>query len=197
MSPLTNDERQVLLRLARQALDTQLGTLRSGSSTIDAARLPAPLQARSGVFVTLRNRGGELRGCVGYLEPRYPLYRGVMEAAVGAAARDPRFAPLTSAELPEIELEISILSPPAPIRADQIRIGFHGLVVTEGLSRGLLLPQVARAQNWGPERFLEETCRKAGLAPDAWRQSARVEGFQADVFGEKLLEPGGVRRSLL
>ena len=115
-----------------------------------------------------------------------PLYRAVIDAAIAASLHDPRFSPVAAAELLEIDVEISVLSQPLPITIEEIRIGLHGLIVTRGQARGLLLPQVAVERQWSPERFLEETCRKAGLARDAWLSGTRVEAFQADVFGENL-----------
>jgi AmmeMemoRadiSam system protein A len=120
-----------------------------------------------------------------------------METAVAAATQDPRFVSLAAGELTAIDVEISVVSPPLPVTLREIRIGSHGLVVTRGGSRGVLLPQVAAERNWSPERFLEETCRKAGLAVDAWREGARVEAFLVDAFGEKAPARELARRPLL
>jgi AmmeMemoRadiSam system protein A len=128
-----------------------------------------------------------LRGCVGYITPAKPLYETAAGAAVAAALHDHRFAPVTAAEVPELELEISVLSPFSEIAPQDVRPGEHGLMISLGHSRGLLLPQVAREYGWGRERFLEETCAKAGLERDAWRHGARIEAFTAFVFSEATL----------
>lgn len=140
----------------------------------------------TGVFVTL-TKDGELRGCIGTLECRRPLVDEIVRVAVSAAREDPRFPPVTPAELPELRLELSVLGPLEridPSDPDAIAIGRHGLVVEQGWRRGLLLPQVAPEWGWDREEFLAHTCRKAGLAIDAWRRGADVYRFEADVFGE-------------
>jgi len=196
MSPLTNEERHLLLRLARQALEIRLESKQAGELLRDTSRFSATLRTRAGIFVSL-HKAGELRGCVGVVEPDLPLYRAVMDTAIAASLHDPRFPPVAAGELSEIDVEISVLSQPLPVMITEIRIGLHGLIVTRGRARGLLLPQVAVERHWSPERFLEETCRKAGLARDAWLCGARVEAFQADVFGEKKRTPEWARQSLL
>lgn len=109
----------------------------------------------------------------------------VAHCAKAAALEDPRFSPLSPQELVEIEIEISVLSPIEPIAPDQIESGKHGLVVTRGSIRGVLLPQVAAEFQWTAERFLEETCVKAGLERDAWKDAAtQIEAFTAEVFSE-------------
>jgi len=108
-----------------------------------------------------------------------------MESAAAAALRDPRFPPLQSAELPHVSLEISVLSPFRTVRPEEIQVGIDGLMITQHKACGLLLPQVALEHQWDRERFLEETCRKAGLAADAWRRGATLEAFTAEVFGEE------------
>jgi AmmeMemoRadiSam system protein A len=202
-SHLTGEERATLLRLARGAIEARCAGQPLESSERLASRQAAPpagslsprLRTRAGVFVTLHRRGGlgegQLRGCVGFVETTLPLDRAVIEAAAAAATEDPRFSPVRSEELPELEIEISVLSAPAPIGVDEIRVGVHGLIVSRGRARGLLLPQVAMEREWSAQRFVEETCRKAGLPLDAWRQGARLEAFEADVFGENsAAEPG-------
>src|SRR6185503_6493398 len=122
-----------------------------------------------GTFVSI-HMGGELRGCIGHVQPEVPLYRSVADCAVAAAVNDPRFMPLTAEEFSSVEFEISVLSPMQ--RVDDIReveVGRDGLFVSKNSSRGLLLPQVATAYGWDRERFFEETCGKAGLTPDDWR----------------------------
>lgn len=139
----------------------------------------------SGVFVTLKRRG-ELRGCLGTLRNERGLALEVARCAVDSARDDPRFPPVSAGELPDLRLEISVLGPLERIEAspDAFTIGVHGLVVEHGFRRGLLLPQVAVEWSWTPEQFLRQTCVKAGLAPDAWRNGATVYRFAAEVFGE-------------
>jgi len=148
------------------------------------ARFEALMQER-GAFVTLKKRG-QLRGCIGYDAPIKPLCLAVRDVAAFAAVRDQRFRPVTAGELPELEYEVSVLSPLRRVLdVRQIRIGQHGLVVRKGEQEGLLLPQVATERGWDTTTFLEQTCRKAGLAPNAWQDEATdVFLFSALVFGE-------------
>ena len=182
MSPLTDDEKRFLLRLARRSLEASV----RGEKRIPPPEVPPRLETPAGAFVSLHERG-HLRGCIGYVQATHPLYRTVMEAAEAAALHDPRFPPVQPAELPHVALEISVLSPFRNARPEEIQVGIHGLMITEHRSHGLLLPQVALEHHWERERFLEETCRKAGLAPDAWRRGAKIEAFTAEVFGEEPL----------
>ncbi len=183
MSPLSPEASRYLLQLARRTLEARFRDQPLDLETLRAS-LPDPSLAEpSGAFVTLHRRGC-LRGCIGFIQATKPLYEAVMEAALAAAFQDPRFPPLEFAELAEVEIEISRLSSCAPIRPEDVEPGRHGLIVSQGSLRGLLLPQVAREYGWDRERFLEETCRKAGLPPDAWRTGARLEAFTAEVFSE-------------
>lgn len=179
MSPLTAADQQILLRLARQVLEEHLGC--RPAPAVEAP--PGPLRENCGAFVTL-HKGKRLRGCIGYLEALKPLDQTVRECALAAALRDPRFEPVTAEELPELCLEISVLSPLSDISPDEVEVGRHGLLVSRGFQRGVLLPQVAVEWKWDRERFLGETCLKAGLPPDAWRHGARVQAFTAQVFSE-------------
>jgi AmmeMemoRadiSam system protein A len=179
MLPLTEADQKILLRLARQALEESVRESRFS----DIEELSGALREPCGAFVTL-NKGGHLRGCIGYIEPLKPLFAAVRECAMAAALRDPRFEPVTPNELPDLHVEISVLSPLVDIRPDQIEVGRHGLLVSRGAQRGLLLPQVAVEWKWDGKRFLEETCSKAGLPRDAWRKGARLQAFTAQVFQE-------------
>ena len=131
---------------------------------------------------------GELRGCIGHLAADRSLADLVCEMAVAAARDDPRFAPVAVHELQSLRIEISVLSEAEaliPVTPDSIRVGLDGLLVRRGRAVGVLLPQVATEQEWGAADFLAAACRKAGLAPGAWREAAtQVFTFQADVFGE-------------
>jgi len=157
------------------------GTQHAASLRVD--RWPGLMEPR-GVFTTLYI-GDQLRGCVGYALPIRPLYRAVGETARAAAFEDSRFWPVTPEEARELKISLSVLSPLFPIRAEQVEIGRHGLVISDGARRGLLLPQVPVEHGWDRETFLEQTCRKAGLPKDAWRKSAAIEAFSAEVFGDE------------
>lgn len=178
---LSPAEQRWLLELARACVVAAVG-----GAKLDwrewSERLPSDhLRQPRGAFVTLRVRR-ELRGCIGAVRPRAPLYLAIGDLAASAALRDPRFAPVTTDDLPALAIEISILSPPFPIRPDQLTPGEHGLIVTSGFHQGVLLPVVAAERHWSREEFLEETCAKAGLPRDAWKQDARLEAFTAQVF---------------
>ncbi len=178
---LSPEERRTLLAIARDAIATSLA---GGRPTLPA--LGPALQEKRGGFVTLHERAtGDLRGCIGYVEPLFPLAETVSRAAIAAALHDSRFPPVTRAELPGLAIEISVLSRPAPIQADEIVVGTHGLIISRGGRSGLLLPQVASEYGWDAETFLDQTCRKAGLPNGSWRcQDAQVLAFTASVFGE-------------
>jgi AmmeMemoRadiSam system protein A len=174
----TDVTRALMLEIARGAVAGSVAGRTSSPPVLDDAP-PA-----SGVFVTLK-KGGALRGCIGTVECRQPLAEEIARVAVCAAREDPRFPPVTADELPDLELEISVLGPLEridPLDPDAIVIGRHGLVVEQGRRRGLLLPQVAPEWGWDREQFLAHTCRKAGLPLDAWRRGADVYRFEADVF---------------
>lgn len=177
---LNDDSRRRLLAVARQAVLALLE-----GKDLDVTDPPEPLREERGAFVTI-HKGGELRGCIGLFESNRPLYETVAAMACSAAFRDPRFAPLRADEVEEIDFEISVLSPLQEISdISEICIGRHGLYITRGAQRGVLLPQVATEQGWDVETFLAQTCLKAGLPGDAWRRGAKIECFTAEVFGEK------------
>ena len=183
MSPLSKEEQRCLLELAQQEIAVTLAGSPLDLHTV-AATLPSPqLRQPGAAFVTLHKQG-RLRGCVGYAQAKQPLYRTVADCAISAAFHDPRFEPVEAQELPALEIEISLLSPLFPIQPQEVQPGEHGLLVTAGFQRGLLLPQVAREHGWTREQFLEETCAKAGLARDAWKKGAQLEAFTAFVFSE-------------
>jgi hypothetical protein len=143
------------------------------------------LEQPGAAFVSVHNHG-DLRGCIGHIEPPEPLGRVVPRCAVAACSSDPRFAPVTAAELALIDIEISLLGPLEPIVGpSDIEVGRHGLVVQSGWQRGLLLPQVATQWDWDADTFLAYTCQKAGLARDAWLKGAKLWRFEAEVFGER------------
>ena len=178
-------DRRLLLRLARDTIAAHVGPLLPQSATRDPQSAMAGVLAQpGGAFVTL-HKHGDLRGCIGHIEPTEPLGTVVPRCAVAACSSDPRFLPIAPAELEEIDIEISLLGPLEPIAGPQdIAIGRHGLVVERGWQRGLLLPQVATEWKWDAGAFLAHTCQKAGLPRDAWRHGVSIWRFEAEVFGE-------------
>jgi len=149
----------------------------------------AKLAAPGAAFVTL-TKNARLRGCIGFTDPVAPLYKVVQECAVAAATEDPRFPPVSQPELPSLRIEISVLTPLFPIKPEEVEVGMHGLMVTQGRMQGLLLPQVPVEWGWDRETFIDQTCVKAGLPPSAWRHGATLRGFTAEVFGEEGREGG-------
>ena len=182
MLQLTDAQKDRLLELARSALEE---AVRFGNVS-EAIESAEALQTPCGAFVTLTERG-RLRGCIGHIEAVRPLYLTVRECARAAALDDPRFDPVEPAELPFLHIEISILSPLADLAPQQIEVGRHGLLISRGGRRGLLLPQVAEEWNWNREQFLQETCQKAGLPADAWQHGARIQAFTAQILKEPSL----------
>lgn len=173
------EERALLLRLAHESI---LSALEDGEIPLDPPT--SHLSEPRGAFTSLYLHG-QLRGCVGYVLPISSVYRAVADTARAAAFEDTRFYPVTLAEARELQIELSILSPPQPITAEAVEVGRHGLLIGMANHRGLLLPQVPVEHHWDRITFLEQTCRKAGLPHDAWRRGASLEGFTAEVFGEK------------
>jgi len=185
---LTAAEKRTLLSLARRALEVGIAendVAKGADVRPEPADITEALCANSGVFVTLTD-GGRLRGCVGRISSDEPVFRSVTTLALMAALRDPRFPAVTADELGDVEVEISVLSIPAIVTdPEQIQVGRDGLIVRKGAASGLLLPQVAVDNQWGRVEFLEQTCRKAGLPTDAWKDDAvMVVRFTATVFNE-------------
>ena len=183
----SEDDRRALLRLAREAI----------TQAVSFGQFPVQIPdhgvfaEKQGLFVTLHVRE-RLRGCIGVVEPDHPLGESIVRCAASAAVQDPRFSPVQADELADLQVEISLLSAPFPIRPEEIEIGRHGLLVVRGRQRGLLLPQVAIEHRLTPEQFLAETCRKAQLPPDAWRApDTQIFGFTCEVFSDG--EPGIAR----
>jgi AmmeMemoRadiSam system protein A len=176
---LTLDSQQQLLRIARLALEARV---RRTHAPDPGPRTPA--QPRHGAFVTIFCKGA-LRGCLGRITSDMPLPELVGHLAREVADSDPRFDPVRPDELPDISLEVSVLTPEREIALiDEIEVGRHGLIVEQGSLRGLLLPQVPTERGWDRETFVNHTCLKAGLAADAWRHGVRLYVFEAQVFGE-------------
>ena len=178
---LSKDEKIFLLNLVRKLID-----LESSEKTYQREDyFSSTLEEKRGVFVTL-TKSKQLRGCIGYVEGLKPLQIAVEEMAHSAAFEDPRFPPVEQKEVNDIEIEISVLSPLETItESSQIEIGKHGLIIEQGLMRGLLLPQVATEYDWDILTFLEQTCQKAGLPKEAWQDpSTKIQIFSAEIFSE-------------
>lgn len=180
---LNPQQRQQLLRIARESIEAVLGGRRP---SVDASQLDEVLTRPSGAFVSLHTKDGDLRGCIGSIEPVAPLCQAVSANAINAAFRDPRFYPVRPDELPELHIEISVMSPIEAVEdVEAIEVGRDGLIISRGGRAGLLLPQVATNYGWDRETFLRQTCVKAGLPPDSWRApGCRIQRFSAEVFGE-------------
>jgi AmmeMemoRadiSam system protein A len=180
MSSLGNREKQLLLELARRGLTV---AVERGESLGSLPQEPE-FGGSIGAFVTLHKRA-RLRGCIGQIGSERSLVEVVAHCTRAAALEDPRFEPVRAEELREIEIELSVLSPLEEIAPDRIEVGKHGLIVSAGQRRGVLLPQVAIECHWTAGRFLEETCIKAGLERNAWREpETKIHGFTAEVFAE-------------
>jgi len=175
----SQEEKALLLRLAHESI---LSALENREISLDPPS--AHLAEARGAFTSLYLHG-ELRGCVGYVLPVNSVYRAIADTARAAAFEDTRFYPVTLEEARDLQIELSILSPPRPTDPDAVEVGRHGLLISMAGYRGLLLPQVPSEHHWDRVTFLEQTCRKAGLPRDAWQHGAKVETFTAEVFGEK------------
>ena len=170
---LSEDDGKYLLSVAKDAIETYVKENRKIDTPSDC---PDYLHDELGVFVTL-NKHNNLRGCIGYPEPVYPLIDAVIDSAISAAMRDPRFPSVDESELDSLDYEITVLTKP------QVIEGKDGLIVERGFYRGLLLPQVAPEHNMDKEEFLSHTCMKAGLRPDAWLdKNTKVYKFQGQIF---------------
>jgi len=180
---LNQADKNELLRIARSTIETFVKTGRTPDVTVKEARLSEV----EGAFVTITEHG-TLRGCIGDIVGQQALYKTVRDMAVAAASQDPRFNPLTAAELKDISVEISVLSKPRRVKdASEIQLGRHGVIVSRGGRQGVFLPQVAQETGWSKEEFLSQLCsQKAGLPPDAWKDPGTdLYVFTADVFAEK------------
>ena len=180
---LSEKEKIILLYIARESIESAL----RGRSPRIPEDLPPKLLEPYGAFVTLQKHG-QLRGCIGTFHAEEPLYKVVFEMARSAAFNDPRFPPVTLEELPEIEIEISVLSPMWRGRPEDVQVGVHGIYIVRGVYRGVLLPQVAVEYGWDRETFLDHTCLKAGLPPGCWRDpETEIYLFTAEIFSEREL----------
>lgn len=189
---VTLEEGRFLVRLARRTVSEYL---RSGTESSPPEDTPQTLREKSGVFVTIEEYDGGrkgLRGCIGYPLPHSPLVEATIDSAISAATRDPRFDPMSEVELPNVVFEVSVLTPPALLKASRpldypklIKVARDGLVVERGYHKGLLLPQVPIEWGWDESTFLSECCMKAGLPPDSWLSAdVKIYTFTAQVFSE-------------
>jgi AmmeMemoRadiSam system protein A len=190
LGQLSDAEKTAVLELARATLKTHLLHDSSLAEWYAGHVVEGSLAATSGAFVTMHNQGkkarkhGRLRACMGVIEAREPLVDAVIHSAV-SAAHDPRFPELSAAELDEIHLEVSILSPPEAVSsAREIEVGTHGVLLHKSGRSAVFLPQVAPEQGWDRDTMLDHLSRKAGLSRDAWRSGATFEVFTAEVFAE-------------
>ncbi|MFQ6104153.1 MAG: AmmeMemoRadiSam system protein A [Candidatus Glassbacteria bacterium] len=178
---LSTEDKKILLQIARSSIEMAMKGLTLPEYEPESSHLK---EAR-GAFVTLEIESN-LRGCIGSMESEQPLYKTVSEMAISAAFRDPRFPPLGEEELEKVQIEISVLSPLISVESeDEIEVGKHGLMIRKGFYSGVLLPQVASRYGWTREEFLRQTCLKAGLYEDAWKEAdCEIWIFSALIFGE-------------
>ena len=171
-----------LLRVARQSLEN---FLENGERIQFPTEVPVLLEKRA-VFVTLRNRGnGDLRGCIGQSTPRYPLIEAVAKTAISSAVDDTRFPSLTLDELPDLLIEINMLSPLAPSIPEDVKIGKHGLMINKGSKGALFLPEVAVSNGWDLHTFLDELCRISNLRKGICRYAeANLQAFESEAWEE-------------
>jgi len=175
---LDDSQKKKLLEIARNSIESYI---RNAAIEPFEEHDPEFLKNR-GAFVTINIRG-DLRGCIGYIHRDRPLYKVVSDMAIEAASRDPRFPTITESELKDIHIEISALSEFKKVHnPHEIKVGIHGLMIKKGFYSGLLLPQVAVEHRWDREKFLANTCYKAGLPLDAWKKGAEIFIFSAEVF---------------
>jgi MEMO1 family protein len=177
---LTKEQQKKMLDLARNSIETYLKT----GKKLQVSETDPVLMKEMGAFVTL-HRKGQLRGCIGNIVGRQPLYLTIRDMAVESATGDPRFTPVKLADLKDIDIEISVLSPLEKVEsADKIEMGVHGVIVRRGYNSGVFLPQVATETGWSKEEFLSQLCsQKAGLPPDAWKdKNTELLVFTAEVF---------------
>ncbi|MBI5681987.1 MAG: AmmeMemoRadiSam system protein A [Deltaproteobacteria bacterium] len=178
---MNREDRELLLNIARQTIESYAKSKKIPEFYINSPEL---LENR-GTFVSL-HKNHELRGCIGVFTSDKPLYLTIIEMAVSAGFHDPRFFPVTIDELPQISIEISVLTPMKRIYdVSEIEVGRHGIYIIKGSRRGVLLPQVAAEYNWDRDTFLDHTCMKAGLPLKCWKEEhVEIYIFEADVFGE-------------
>jgi AmmeMemoRadiSam system protein A len=183
---LSAPEGEVLVRLARAAIEDRLSPRDAIAAVLGTVALTEGLHEARGVFVTLyAEEGGRpaLRGCIGSTEAVLPVHEAVLEAAVHAAFHDPRFAPLTLPEYASVRLSVSALTPPETVAPDRVVAGEDGVILEHPAGRAIFLPEVAAERGWSREQLFAQLCRKARLPDDAWR-AATLFAFRSQRFGE-------------
>jgi len=179
----TLEEKKELLQLARKTIEKYLRTGKKEYPRTDNPKF----SEKRGVFVTLHKKG-DLRGCIGYPLPIKPLIEAVVDNAISSASEDYRFDTVSVEELADIDIEISVLTPPQKMKSyKDVVVGRDGIIISKSFMRGLLLPQVPVEQGWDLEQYISWGCRKAGLPADEWKRNIEIETFQGIVFGEKEL----------
>ncbi|MEM3396428.1 MAG: TIGR00296 family protein [Thermoplasmata archaeon] len=201
MPRYTDEDGVFAVKTARETINKYL----KERKVLEVEEVPPKFKEKAGVFVTLESYPSmELRGCIGYPEPIFPLIDALRNAAISAATEDPRFFPIGPKEFEETVVEVSLLTPPELINVkkpeeylSKIEIGRDGLIVERDFYRGLLLPQVPVEWKWDKEEFLAHTCRKAGLPSDAWKsKNTKIYSFSAEIFHE--VKPHGeIKRKIL
>ena len=186
MDGISSEEGATAVMFARAVLQEHIG-----GEAMPKISLPASFSEKRGVFVTL-NRNGQLRGCIGYPNPVLPLSEAIYGAALSAALEDPRFPPVRAEELPEISIEVTVLTPPVLVssppdrRAEAVTVGKHGLIIKGYGRSGLLLPQVPVEYHWDATTFLDQVCMKAGLPSRTWRRDdTELYTFEGQIFNEE------------
>jgi len=198
INQISNDDGKELVKMARKAVERYL----KNNSKINDLDFNSKFDYKSGVFVTINKRNA-LRGCIGYPIPVKKLADGLVDAAISAATKDPRFTPVDVDELDQIHFEVTVLTPPIELIADHpneylsmIKVGRDGLIVENAYTSGLLLPQVPTEYGWNVKEFLEFTCEKAGLDKDAWKdKTTKVSRFEGVIFKEEIPNGKIIRES--
>ncbi|MFP3299682.1 MAG: TIGR00296 family protein [Thermoplasmatales archaeon] len=195
----TDEEGTIAVKLARKAIEEYVDI-----KLVVKNSYGGKFVEKRGVFTTINKTSGELRGCIGFPEPIYPLGEAIIKSAIAAAVEDPRFPPVTKRELDEIVVEVSLLTKPIPVNVEdrsklpeKIIVGIHGLIASSGPFSGLLLPQVAVEEKMDSKEFLDAVCWKAGMEKGCWKdKDVEIKTFTAEIFYE--VEPNGpVFRKLL
>ena len=176
------ESRHRLLQVARESLENFLEIKKRSEFTTETPEL----LEKPSEFVTLRKLdSGNLRGCIGQTEARYPLIEAVAKTAISSAVNDSRFPPVTLDELPSLLIEINVLSPMFPMNPEDVEVGKHGLLINKGSYEGLFLPEVAVSHNWDRLTFLDELCLKANLPKGCWRNAeAKLQAFESEAWEE-------------
>jgi AmmeMemoRadiSam system protein A len=181
---LTKEEKLNLIKLARKTIEQELFE----TSDIEVNTDFPIFHEKRAAFVTL-HKNGALKGCIGHIIAQDTLINTVKEMAYSAAFKDPRFSSLTQDEYPYIDVEISVLTPTEKIKSwKDVKPGVHGIIISKGYYKGVLLPQVATEHNWDSETFVKHGCMKAGLPPDEYKRGVDIEIFAANVFNEKQIQ---------